>query len=465
VVDVTEAPSSAASVRSVVAAADRRRRVRQAVRFVARLAPACAAAVLFIALLARVAGWSSLTTIVVWSLFAAILAVYAVVTTRSRATSDVIAAAIDTEASLGGELRSAYWFSSAADADEWTSFHLDQAARRVAAVSWNDVYPPVRAYRAWIATGALTLAALALPAGVPTAPRRAIESQPTAAEALAILDLDSLPPELRDQLLQLLEAVTEGRMTNLEALAAARELTTVAKIDADTQQQILDLIEGTSREEKRPAPSSAPMVAEAKDMTGDVEWARENMLSRLAAEEAQRKEAGEGNGENEPNEGKDAPLTEQSAQGEAGEASEGQTGQKVRTKPTGAAEAAAGMMLKNQNGEVGDPGSAFGGKRGNVRYGTTPASEIAAALKREMVEANMNVDRSNPDREDKRRKTEQSWSTLSYTKAAARSSFDNARTEAPRAVPEARKPLIERYFVREAPAEVQPPPAPAGARD
>ena len=108
------------------------------------------------------------------------------------------------------------------------------------------------------------------------------------------------------------------------------------------------------------------------------------------------------------------------------------------------------MMLGNANSAVGEPGSVFGGKRGNVRYGTTQASEIAASLKRETVEAIVNMDKSDPDKEDRRRKTQQSWSSLTYTRSGGRESFDRARTDAVRAVPEARKPVVERYFVRPA---------------
>jgi hypothetical protein len=124
------------------------------------------------------------------------------------------------------------------------------------------------------------------------------------------------------------------------------------------------------------------------------------------------------------------------------------------------------MMLGNASASVGDPGSMFGGKRGNVRYGTSEASDIAASLKREMVEAIVNADRSDLENEDRRRKTQQSWSSMTYTRAGARASFDRARTEAVHAVPEARKLLVERYFVREATAE-DPPAAvsPPGRQD
>jgi hypothetical protein len=124
-------------------------------------------------------------------------------------------------------------------------------------------------------------------------------------------------------------------------------------------------------------------------------------------------------------------------------------------KPSESAEGASVMMLGNPSSTVGEPGSVFGGKRGNVRYGTSQAADIAASLKKEMVEANVNVDRSDLDNEDRRRKTQQSWSSIGYTRSGGRGSFDRARTDAVRAVPEARKPVVERYFVRPATTEEQ----------
>ncbi len=233
-------------------------------------------------------------------------------------------------------------------------------------------------------------------------------------------------------------------------MAALRELTDFAKVDAAMKEQIAQLLDDalTSRDQFE---KINPNLADAKTMSADVEWARENMASRVASEEAQKAEDAARGGESEPSDSKEpGPTTEQSAEGEAGEASEGQPGAKVPAKPSESADGAAVMMLGNPSSAVGEPGSVFGGKRGNVKYGTSQASEIAASLKREMVEAIVNIDRSDLDKEDRRRKTQQSWSSLTYTRSGSRASFDRARTEAVQAVPEARKPVVERYFVRPA---------------
>src|SRR4026209_140685 len=143
-----------------------------------------------------------------------------------------------------------------------------------------------------------------------------------------MIELDGRSPELRDKLLELLAAVREGKMTPMEAMAALRELTDFAKVDAAMKEQIAQLLEDalTSRDRFE---KINPNLADAKTMSADVEWAREKMASRVASEEAQKAEDAAREGESEPSDSKEpGPTTEQSAEGEAGEASEGQPGAK-----------------------------------------------------------------------------------------------------------------------------------------
>jgi hypothetical protein len=277
-----------------------------------------------------------------------------------------------------------------------------------------------------------------------------------AEEMVTLVELDGLSPELRDKLLELLAAVREGKMTPVDAMAALRELTDFARMDPAMKEQIAQLLEDALTNRDQFQKTSPPSLADSATMATDVEWARENMASRVASEAAQKAEEAARAGESEAPDGQQpGPTTEQSAEGEVGEASEGQPGAKVPAKPSESADGASVMMLGNPSSAVGEPGAVFGGKRGNVRYGTSQASDIAASLKKETVEAIVNVDRSDLDNEDRRRKTQQSWSSLGYTRSGNRESFDRARTDAVRAVPEARKPLVERYFVRPATSEEQ----------
>jgi hypothetical protein len=452
-------PSSSAIVVACVASGDRRRRQCAAARTLARTAPAAAGGVFLLALAASALGWSLAVAGAAWALTAAGLAIWAVLQTRSRPTTDAIATAVDEDAGLAGELRSAHWFALNPSRGPWPAFHVDEAARRSSAVAWQDVYPKATSRGSWIAAAALTAATFAIPPGLPTGSWLPVSVPAGAEELVEFVELEGVSPELRDKLLELLAAVREGKMTPIEAMAALRELTDFAKVDPAMKEQIAQLLEDalTNRDQlEKTNPSS---LADSANLATDVEWARENMASRVASEEAQKTEdaarAGEKDESSEsPQPG---PTTEQSAEGEAGEASEGQPGAKVPAKPSDSADGASVMMLGNPSSAVGEPGAVFGGKRGNVRYGTSQASDIAASLKKETIEAIVNVDRSDLDKEDRRRKTQQSWSSLGYTRSGSRSSFDQAKTDAVRAVPEARKPVVERYFVRPAASEEQSP--------
>jgi hypothetical protein len=415
-----------------------------------------AVGVLLFGLIGSALGWSIAMTAAVWVVAASALTTWAILRIRPRPATDPIAIAVDEDAGLAGELRSAHWFASHPTDNPWTTFHLDEAARRSSAVPWDEVYPRTHARGAWLAAAVVSVAAFALPLGLPAGSWLPV-AVPAGAETLVdLVELDGLSPELRDKLLELLAAVREGKMTPLEAMAALRELTDFAKVDPAMKEQIAQLLEDALTSRDQFERTNTSKLADAGTMTSDVEWARENMASRIASEEAQKAEDRARGGENEPSDNKEpGPTTEQSADGETGEASEGQPGAKLPAKPSESADGASVMMLGNAKSAVGEPGSVFGGKRGNVRYGTSQAAEIAASLKRETVEAVVNMDRSDLENEDRRRKTQQSWSTLTYTRSGSRTAFDRARADAVRAVPEARKPVVERYFVRPATTEEQ----------
>ena len=108
---VTE-PSSATIVRDLVAAGDRRRRQRAVARTLSRVVPIAAVAVLLAGVMGSALGWSLGVTATVWIALAAGVSIWAVLRTRLRPTTDAIALAVDEDAGLAGELRSAHWFSS-----------------------------------------------------------------------------------------------------------------------------------------------------------------------------------------------------------------------------------------------------------------------------------------------------------------------------------------------------------------
>ena len=89
--------------------------------------------------------------------------------------------------------------------------------------------------------------------------------------------------------------------------------------------------------------------------------------------------------------------------------------------------------------------------------GSVQALLLAQALRKELVEAAS--DRSATTRaakDDIRHKTEQSRSAMGFSKVAP-TSFDRSHAEAPPIVPEARKPLLQTYFVRRPPGDPRRP--------
>ena len=195
------------SVRTAVRDADRQRRSRDGLQWLARLAPIAAGLVLVTAAVGRLAGWPARGTVALFIVLAAALTAYFLVQRRSRATTDALAAQIDTDAGLGGELRSAHWFESREANDEWAEYHLDRARERLSAVSWTDLYPRVRAGRAWVLTSALTAIAIALTITLPRTQETGLDPQ-LAAEIAAVAD--QLPPDLQKRLDELLSAVKAG---------------------------------------------------------------------------------------------------------------------------------------------------------------------------------------------------------------------------------------------------------------
>jgi len=441
---VNESLSPAQLVRTVVADAARRRQSLAALRQVARWAPIVAAGLAGIALVARVAAWPGLLVIAL--LVAAALAAggYLARARRHQASTDVMAAAIDHDAGFGGELRSAHWFATRQAADPWTSFHLGHAARRVQDTNWATVYPPVRATRAWIATAALTLLSVLIPFTLPG--RAPFWPGALSATSAPVLSLESLPEELRQQVVDAVVAVTKGEISAEDAVATLLQSDAFNALPPDAQRQVAELLQ------KARLDGSSKVFAGATGEAVSAEaarWAKEN-LDMLYTGKDDPADPGDKPFTSEKQEQSDKrnEYTEDGASGGEGEASDFQSSTRVRMKPQGNPESSQPMPMTGAPDASGEAGSSFGGKHGDVRYGTTKASELAAAFRQEIVEADMNTNGSSRE-SDARRRTEQSRSALTYTRVAGQVSFDRARVDAPRSVPEARRPLVERYFVRE----------------
>ena len=117
------------------------RRRRDTTRRVWRVAPILAAVCLAFAAGGRWVGWPLPIVLGPLVLGLAGLAVYAVASRRGLGVSDAIAARIDSDANLRGELRSATWFASRELEDPWIGLHLDRAAARVHAIDSGSALP------------------------------------------------------------------------------------------------------------------------------------------------------------------------------------------------------------------------------------------------------------------------------------------------------------------------------------
>jgi hypothetical protein len=113
-----------------------------------------------------------------------------------------------------------------------------------------------------------------------------------------------------------------------------------------------------------------------------------------------------------------------------------------------ASEADAAKMMMGGGGMMGgESQSGAGGNRGQ-ETGAADALLVAQALRKEMIEASADTLGENVTKEDLRRKTEQGTSTLGFTRVQTPATFERGRADAPPPVPEARRDLLQKYFIR-----------------
>lgn len=183
----------------------------------ARLAPVAAALVLVLSIVGRFAGWPRYLPPALLAAAAVALAAYVIAVRRTRGTSDTIAAEVDADAGLRGELRSAHWFGTTQQLDEWASYHVDRAAEHAQAVDWGTLYPPVRAARQWIVTGLVGAAAVVLSVSLPARDR----ASAAVVDALGAETVEDLPADLRRKLEALMASMEEGMASADETKAAS----------------------------------------------------------------------------------------------------------------------------------------------------------------------------------------------------------------------------------------------------
>jgi hypothetical protein len=439
-------------VRAGLAAASRQRRISETSRQFWRAAPVVAALSLGLAVISLWAGWAAILGAGVLVAGFAGLTAYTVVRRRDQTVTDPVAARVDADAGLAGELRSAAWFAAHDAHDVWTDFHLDRAAARLGAVDWVARYPPVRAPRAKLATSVMVVAALGL--SIAMTYRDRVRSEALTAKTLQdpkrdrlVVPGQPLPPELQKLLAELLAAAESGNASAEARLAASAELRELLAQLGELRDAaaLKELARTLASEGLSPDRASAAMTslaertkraAEMASMPPEVRKALEefsNTLSELAAAEQAA--------------GKDSASSETAQAGEAAEGQAGADAENAAIVSMKDADAGSGVvMMADQDGSMGgDPGSgAGGGSAAEGGGGTMP--DLALALRKETVEANADAPGENI-LTNTRRKTEHGRATVTYTQAAP-GTLDRSRAAAPPPVPEGRRSAVQTYFIR-----------------
>lgn len=426
---------------SAIVGAVRQRRARETSRLLWRIAPATAAAILLLAVAVRWFQASRLIPLAVLVAAALIWAVVALVRRRIDRVSDEVAAAIDQEVRLDGELRSAAWFASRATRDPWAEFHLQHAATRLESIDFTQHYPPIRAPRARIATGVMILATVVIAIAFPQRPRALNATSerpaPAAARKVPTIAVEGLPVDLPQDLEDLLTAIENEKLAALRPGDAAL-LDTLNKLQSIKDPQALAALARALANN----PSMMTDAAAMKDLadrakrdsnmtpSSDVRDALDQLAKKLSDSDQEMDSASLEKGDDvEPSGGVDlASPTE-------------------AMRDTNAITGIGMIAVSKQDSAQSDapPGVGAGGASGGPNGGGT-MPEIAQALRREVIEAHED-DVSGDVHSEERRKTEHGTAATGYTHTAAGHS-DGSRAIAPPPVPETRRAGVQTYFTR-----------------
>lgn len=446
------------TLRATVAAIDQRRRARAVRARVAQVAPYAAGFALSLALASRWFGWTAGIPAIALVVVAFALAVWAWWGGRELPVTDAAAASIDQDASLAGELHSAHWFAGrplpdadAPDGTSWSAFHLQKASARIQSVDWTALYPPVRATRQWLTSGALVaVAIIALVVG-PRSREAILASQGLSPEEIeAAMSGEMLPDDIQARIDALLGEIAEGGMTDEAARLKMDELRDLlGKLDEASKEAELAKGEaadaqGGEKPSDDPGDKLAAKAEEAADASAglpeDVRWSLEDLANRLAnAKENQSKT-------NEKNQAASEQTGEKGQAGEGAEAAQMEQAAGMQMVREAASDATEGQMMQGGGGAMGgDSKPGAGGNQGGS--GPVDLKALAQALRQEMIQAQTDQLGENIDTE-LRRKTEQSQAKVSFTRVPAPTTFDRSRAALPPPVPEAHRSLLQRYFQR-----------------
>jgi hypothetical protein len=416
--------------------------MRDASRRLWRTAPAVATAIVLAAAIARWRHASPLIPLALLAIFFAGAASYGLLQRRRAVVSDGTAAAVDDDAGLGGELRSAAWFATGSgSAEPWAAFHVARAAEHLESIDLAQLYPPVQARRARVATAVMVLLVLVLVATFPDRSHIAAAARTVRPDAVLVkapVVVDGMPADLPQELLDLLAAIENGTLPP-PALADAAMRDMLAQLQSLKDPKTLAALARALAEKRR---------------DGDVEAAKKELSERLKRDAAMTPPSDIKDALDElskklsdPDRDRDSAGLEESeeAQQQGGVELSGEPPQSSRDA---SAIAGLGMVSLPTQGAV-DPNAPPGvGAGGTSTSPNTAATmpEISSALRHEIIEAH-DEDVSSDMQTEARRKTERGEATASFTGGAA-ATFDGARASTPPHVPETRRAGIQTYFTR-----------------
>ena len=442
-------------VRAGVARADRLRRSRETARRLWRAAPIAAALSVAVAGASRWAGWPVSVPLGAVALAGASLAGYVYSARRDHAVSDGTAAEIDAHAGLGGELRSAHWFSEREGQNPWIDLHLGRAAERLQGIDWSRLYPAVRANRAKAASALMALGALVLALSVPgrigTQGHTPATGSAARTQKKPASSVTALPPDLQRELEELLKlAESGGTAGGGKALTASELRDLLARID---KLRGLALKDG-KLDPNTPGGKPGEVPDDLKALTERLKRASEMgslspELKDAFAEAAQKLADASSTQPTTPKDPQEAMAAADAQKGPSGQSKSpgSQDENSVQAVKDASAGGGAGViMMSSQEASSGkDPGLGLGGGSAQNR-GRGQMADLGAALRKETIEAQTDNPGENIETQ-MRRNTERGDATVAYTKVAPRA-FERGRSSAPPAVPEGRRAAVHSYFIR-----------------
>ena len=436
-----------------VAQAEQIRRRRVLTRLLLRVVPAVAGGLLVAAALVKLA---HLPLAVFWSLLVIALVGIVVVAWfggRVPSVTDAAAAQLDADAALQGELRSAHWFASHPNADAWAAYHLAKAADRVDGVSWPTVYPPVKTARVWSASAIVALAAIALVLSSAWPAARRAAGADAAGVRVSGRAMAALPADLQKRIDDLITAIQKGTMPLDEARAKISALRDeLSRLDPKLQAAMAKAAQAaqgqkpgatdakTTDAEAAKLASRAEKAAAEKDLPQDMKWSMEDLAAKLAKASQNQPPAGaEGDQKSQDaKNSKDSAAQQSQAGQQAAEAG-------VQMTRSTAADSESSQMMATTASPMG--AEARGAEADAASKNQLGAPLDLAAMRKETVQADADSQGTNVLAE-MRRKSEQSHSTLSFTRVAPLAAYDKSHAAAPPPPPESLRALVRQYFIR-----------------